>query len=177
MIKDSSRIQRICWIIFILYLIGLSYFTFFAEALGRGSIEAGTAVRRFNLIPFTEIRRFWVFRRELGLRACLLNLAGNVIAFMPCGFLLPVISTRCKRLPVAVLISLIISFFIECTQLIFRVGSFDVDDLLLNNIGAFFGALLYKFMRQRRIKRRQRELRKQVHIRKIDPSRIDHQQR
>ena len=41
--------------IFILYLIGLTYFTFFAEALGRGTPLDGDAVARFNLLPFREM--------------------------------------------------------------------------------------------------------------------------
>ena len=167
MIKDTSKTVKLCWAVFIIYIIGLSYFTFFAEALGRGSIEAGTAVKRFNLIPFTEIRRFWVFRRELGFRACFLNLAGNVLCFIPCGALLPVISRRCKRALGAVTVGLLISFFIECTQLIFRVGSFDVDDILLNTIGAALGFVLFRLIRSGSDKRRLKERRKHVSIRKV----------
>ena len=38
---------------------------------------------RYNLIPFVEIRRFWVYRKQLGLMAVVTNLFGNVIGFLP----------------------------------------------------------------------------------------------
>ena len=52
MIRNTTRIQKLCWVIFIIYIVGLFYFTFFAEALGRGGMEAGSGAARFNLIPF-----------------------------------------------------------------------------------------------------------------------------
>ena len=82
MIKNTTRTQKACWVVFVFYLVGLTYFTFFAEALGRGSLAGEEAVARFNLIPFLEIRRFWVYRHQLGAAAVILNLAGNVVAFM-----------------------------------------------------------------------------------------------
>ena len=41
---------------------------------------------RYNLIPFVEIRRFWVYRKQLGLMAVVTNLFGNVIGFLPFGY-------------------------------------------------------------------------------------------
>jgi glycopeptide antibiotics resistance protein len=35
---------------------------------------------------------------------------------------------------------------VEVTQLVTRVGSFDVDDLLLNTIGGILGYLIYKIV-------------------------------
>ena len=77
-------------ILFFLYLAVLTYFLFFSEKYGR------TAEREFsyNLTPFLEIRRFWNYREFLGLKAVFINLAGNVLAFVPFGAILPVISRR-----------------------------------------------------------------------------------
>ena len=36
------------------------------------------------------------------------------------------------------------SLLVELLQLVFKVGSFDVDDLLLNTIGGLLGYLVYK---------------------------------
>lgn len=168
MIKNTTKKQKACWVLFILYLIGLAYFTFFAEALGRGSAADGDAVARFNLIPFQEIRRFWVYREKLGFAAVALNLFGNVFAFMPCGFLLPAISRRSRKFAGATVVGFFISFLIECTQLVFRVGSFDVDDMILNTLGVALGFILNRIVQKRRIaKRKMRESRK-VQIRKIE---------
>ena len=37
-----------------------------------------------------------------------------------------------------------LSLLVELLQLVFKVGSFDVDDLLLNTIGGLLGYLVYK---------------------------------
>lgn len=42
-----------------------------------------------NLVPFKEIKRFIIYYRQIGINAVILNLAGNVVAFMPFGFFLP----------------------------------------------------------------------------------------
>ena len=169
MIKDTTKKQKACWVLFILYIFGLTYFTFFAEALGRGTLSGADAVARFNLIPFREIRRFWVYREQLGALAVLLNLVGNVAAFMPCGFLLPAISRRSRRFAGAVVVGFFISFLIECTQLVFRVGSFDVDDIILNTAGVALGFAVNRAVQRRRVKRIQEKEKRKVHIRRVKP--------
>ncbi|MEG2700632.1 MAG: VanZ family protein [Hungatella sp.] len=44
----------------------------------------------------------------------------------------------------------------ELTQLIFRVGSFDVDDLFLNTCGVILGFWIYKIVQKIRIRRKLR---------------------
>jgi glycopeptide antibiotics resistance protein len=165
MIRGSTKIQKSCWVIFVFYLIGIMYYTIFAESLGRGPSAGSEA--RYNLVFFNEIRRFWIYRNQLGIRAFMLNVAGNVLAFMPCGFLLPAISRRCRWIYGAVPVGLLISFLIECTQLIFRVGSFDVDDLFLNTIGVLAGFLLNRMIQRWRYKRAVASGRRRVRVREI----------
>ena len=171
MIKNTTKIQKLCWVVFMIYIVGLFYFTFFAEALGRGDPGTYAAVKRFNLIPFTEIRRFWVYRQELGMKAFLLNVVGNILAFMPCGFLLPAISRRCRRGWGVMAIGFLISFFIECTQLIFQVGSFDVDDMLLNTLGAVLGFYANRAVQFIRFGRRLKKSGSRVRIRELGDKR------
>lgn len=165
MIRGTTKIQKICWVVFIFYLIGITYYTIFAESLGREPSAENEA--RYNLIFFNEIRRFWIYRKQLGVRAFLLNVAGNVLAFMPCGFLLPAISRRCRWVYGAVPVGLLISFLIECTQLVFRVGSFDVDDLFLNTLGVFLGFMLNRMIQRWRYKRMVASGKRKVRIRKV----------
>ena len=125
-------------LLFLFYLVGLSYFLFFSEALGR----TGTEESHYNLELFKEILRFWNYREQLGWQALVLNTAGNVAAFFPFGFLLPVILGRRCGLPAALLTGCLFSLVIEMTQFYTRTGSFDVDDILLNTLGAGLGYLL-----------------------------------
>jgi len=52
----------------------------------------------YNLVPLKEIARFVKYWRVLGMKAVLLNILGNVAAFLPFGFFLPVFSGRCKKI-------------------------------------------------------------------------------
>jgi len=167
MLRGTTKLQKACWAAFLLYLIALLYYTIFAESLGRRGAGDG-AEARYNLVLFNEILRFWVYRDKLGMRAFVLNVVGNIVAFIPSGFLLPAISRRCRRLPGIVLVGLSISFLIECTQLVFRVGSFDVDDLLLNTIGVILGFFINRFLRRWRWKRQMAKEQRKIKIREID---------
>ena len=111
---------------------------FFSEELGRTAHESYS----YNLELFKEIKRFYTYRDQLGMEAFFLNTAGNVIGFVPFGFILPVISRGGKKWYVTVLMSFLFSLCIELTQLICKVGSFDVDDLFLNTVGGALGFLL-----------------------------------
>jgi glycopeptide antibiotics resistance protein len=100
----------------------------------------------YNLVPLREIRRFIQYRKVLGTWSVLLNIIGNVVAFVPFGAFLPVFVQRCRKFRYTALYSFELSLFAEVLQLISKVGSFDVDDLLLNTIGGMFGFALYKGM-------------------------------
>lgn len=98
---------------------------------------------RYNLTLFREIKRFYVYRNILGYKAFLLNVVGNVVAFMPFGYFVPIISKRCKNPFFTVLYSLEMSLLVEIVQLVFKLGCFDVDDLFLNTLGGCLGYLIY----------------------------------
>lgn len=154
MIKNTTKHQKAGWVLFILYLLLLAYFLFFSESFGRGShADSGYA---YNLVLFKEIRRFIIYRKKLGMEAFLLNIVGNVVGFMPFGFFLPVISRRSRHWYNTLLLSFSFSLCIEVTQLVFKVGSFDVDDMVLNTLGGLLGFILYKIVQKIRIRRRLR---------------------
>ena len=154
MIRNTTRNQKLGWVLFVLYLIALTYLMFFAESLGRtGNAQAEYS---YNLELFKEIKRFYIYREQLGWKAVVLNLGGNVAGFMPFGFIFPIISRRGKRWYNTFLLGFFLSFCIEITQLVFKVGSFDVDDLLLNTIGGILGFLCYKTVQEIRIRRKRR---------------------
>ena len=135
MSKRTKKLIRCGGIfLFILYMGMLVYFLFFAESYGR----AGEMAReyRYNLIPFVEIRRFWMYREQVGNFAMILNIFGKVVGFVPFGYILPVINDRFRNWLLIVVSGFSLSLCVETAQLIFRVGSFAVDDLLLNTLGA-----------------------------------------
>ena len=145
MIRHTTKHQKMGWVLFLMYLALLVYFLFFAESFGR--TDPKTRGYSYNLVPFKEISRFWIYREKLGIRAMMLNIVGNIVAFMPCGFFLPIVSRRSKKWYNTVIISFTFSLFVETIQLISRVGSFDVDDLIYNTIGAALGFALFTLFR------------------------------
>ena len=74
-------------ILFLIYFVVLFYFLFFSEEMGRTYSERAY---HYNLVPLKEIARFVKYWRVLGMKAVLLNILGNVAAFLPFGFFLPV---------------------------------------------------------------------------------------
>ncbi|HEU5025200.1 MAG TPA: VanZ family protein [Spirillospora sp.] len=91
----------------------------------------GTGV---NLIPGAGIRaELDNANRDLGL----LNLAGNVLMFVPVGFLIPLATRSGFRRALAACV--VISVAVELFQLTLA-RSFDVDDVFLNAFGGALGA-------------------------------------
>ena len=72
-----------------------------------------------------------------------LNLAGNVIGFLPFGFFLPILSRRLRNGVLVTMSGFGLSLLVESIQLIFKVGCFDVDDMILNTLGAALGYGIY----------------------------------
>ena len=139
----SERTRKVCrifaWLAFAVYLIMLCYYLFFAELTGR----TGSEEYHYNLVLFKEIKRFIRYREILGTKAVLLNLAGNVVSFIPFGLFLPLLAHRCRRFGYVIMLSFDFSLMVELIQLISKVGSFDVDDLLLNTIGGALGYICF----------------------------------
>ena len=139
--KNAKSLKCALWggrVLFLIYLAGPCYFLFFAENYGR---IFGQENYRYNLIPFKEIERFWIYRKELGIHS-FFNLAGNILGFMPAGFFIPMLWKEKRNFLYTVCMTFQLSMQAEILQLIFRVGSFDVDDLLLNTFGGMLGYLL-----------------------------------
>ena len=137
----KNRHRKLGFLLFVLYLVLLTYFLFFAEEMGRN--PGVRAEYSYNLTLLKEIRRFIVYRHLLGYRAVLLNIAGNMAAFVPFGFFLPVIWEPVKKWYTTTVLGFVFSLCIETVQLVCRVGRFDVDDLLLNTIGTLVGYLIF----------------------------------
>ena len=77
----------------------------------------------------------------------MLNIVGNIAAFVPFGASLPVINKKHKGFLSVFLIGVLFTASIETAQLIMRVGSFDVDDMILNTTGVVIGFVLCKIMK------------------------------
>lgn len=160
MASQRKGVRILCRILFAIYILATLYFLFFSEMLGRTDTSENF---RYNLTLFKEINRFWTYRETLGFWTVFLNIAGNVLVFVPFGFFVPMMVKKgtYKNLFVVCSLAFLFSLFVELAQLFLKVGAFDIDDLLLNTAGAIAGYILYFLFelvlrRRRRTKRRRK---------------------
>ncbi|MDQ0897563.1 MULTISPECIES: VanZ family protein [unclassified Paenibacillus] len=74
-----------------------------------------------------------------------INLVGNILAFMPYGIFLLLLSKSKTISLIGVFIqSLGMSILLECLQVFFSIGNFDVDDLILNTSGGLLGYCVFR---------------------------------
>ncbi len=138
----SKKQRRLLILLLFLYLAAVFYVTCFGvrmETVADGS-------PRYNLRPFREIRRFWNHRGVVGIRNMLLNIFGNVVMFMPLGAFVCAVPKKANII-ICFFISAFSSLLIETIQFCFKLGCFDVDDLILNTAGGLLGYLLYAIFR------------------------------
>ena len=81
---------------------------------------------------------------------CLINLVGNVVLFIPAGWLLPAIWKSHRNFFQFTATCLAAVLLIELTQLLTLLGSFDVDDVILNMSGLLMGFLAYTLTHMKR---------------------------
>lgn len=137
--RHARIIRTFGKVLFVLYIVFLVYFLFLAEWYGR----TGTGEDyRYNLELFREIRRFITYREQLGMLAVFANLFGNILIFVPYGFFISMAAER-RGFFKTLFCSFGLSLCVELVQLVTRVGSFDVDDILLNTIGGILGYILF----------------------------------
>ena len=114
------------------------------EILNTWSLDALIRhIQMANLIPFRTISSS-LFNTQLSVE--IPTLIYNMIAFMPLGFLLPCLIVRARKLKAVLLAGLVVSLILELVQTITRLGTPDIDDIILNVTGAAVGYAVYKFV-------------------------------
>lgn len=125
--------ERFCLHKELSYLISIIYIWLLFEILTMTEINSSGGV---NLVPFSEILRY-----DFGTTMFNYNVFGNILIFLPFGYLIGVYVTPKKVWPV-IITTLLTSIAVEFVQL--QIGrSFDIDDVILNVIGGIIGYLLY----------------------------------
>ena len=126
-----NKLQCGAAILLSLYIVVLLYFT----VTGRYSHEE----YEYQINFFTSYRWFFQYNGEQVLRQLLINF----VMLMPAGFLLPVAINAKHKYLITMALSLLLTLFIETMQLITKCGSFEVDDIINNFVGAVLGMLIY----------------------------------
>lgn len=125
-------------LIFFLYIAILFRITVFRSGV---SPENGT----IHLIPFVDFLS--VIKQGGWLLFCYLFF-GNLIWFVPFGSYCLVWKPKMSLFQIGVL-GFLLSFLIESLQYLLQTGRSEVDDLILNTLGALIGGAIMKFLRRK----------------------------
>jgi len=123
--KENNKTNKLTNVLFIIYLIALFWILLFKLGVRFSYMEK----RNVNLIPFGKID--------------VSEIILNVVIFVPLGIYAGVLFKRwvfVKKLFFFFLISLMF----EVLQLIFRIGAFDITDIITNILGGIIGSLIFE---------------------------------
>lgn len=115
------------------YLVAIIYIWLLFEILTMSELNS---ISGMNLVPFSEIMRY-----KFGTKMFMYNVVGNILIFIPFGYLIGSYVNPKKIWPVLIT-TITTSTVVEFVQL--KIGrSFDIDDIILNLLGSVIGFLLY----------------------------------
>ncbi len=128
--QERIKIRQAAAIILLIMYLGIVF--------GSTVFTRTPTVRQYELVPLWSWKEVLMNRNE----GLLLENLLNCILLMPVGILLPIILDSQLLLSKAFLLGVIISAVIELSQLIFRRGLFEWDDMLHNGLGCMVGCLI-----------------------------------
>ena len=133
--KQTHRLVRM---VLYVYLAVLFYMMFF------GFSRSPSEFYMYNLKPFSTIKNYFVYFNHYNLSTWFINIVGNIGVFVPIGILLPLFDKGLENFLRFIFVFIVGITTLEAIQLSFKVGSFDVDDIILNTLGALIGYILWK---------------------------------
>ena len=154
-LKNNKPMKIYLYGIFIIYIITLIQLTLFDSDYGRAGLNIfdwskenlEVYLENNNLIPFKTIS-LYISRQD---RVAIINLLGNLIAFAPMGIFLPLLFKKQTKLQNFILTNIAIILAIESLQFLSLSGHFDIDDLILNLLGALIIYGLFKVKKVNKI--------------------------
>ena len=134
--KQINKLQRNAFIVLSVYTVVLLYFTF----IGRYSHEE----YGFRIYFFESYRKLFTHFNLHIVAQLLVNLG----MLFPVGFLLPIVLVCRRKYLLTLLLSVFLTLFIETMQLVMKCGTFEIDDIINNIIGAALGAVAYAVIKR-----------------------------
>ena len=139
--------NRIWRVLFMAYCAMMLWLLFDRSGSTEGVPYWVQVTQSINLVPFHTILTYTELltsSREILVRLAVINLFGNVIMFIPLGFLLPQVFLKLSKLWWVLLTTALAIAAVEILQLFTLLGSCDIDDLILNLLGAAIGYGIYR---------------------------------
>jgi glycopeptide antibiotics resistance protein len=143
-VTKAQKKQAQKWLWFFAYVL-LMLWLLFGQRMEGGQLDISLRGDRnkINLIPFETVRLYWRVLQK-GASAGLLihsviNLAGNVVMFVPLGWFLPNLWKAFRGFFRTVIFGASLICLVELLQYMTGLGSCDIDDLILNTAGIILG--------------------------------------
>lgn len=139
----KKKVYPAVWLLFVLYIAVMLWLLFGRTPVTVSGTYWQQICDNINLIPFRTIlayvRRLGEEAGRYGLSVSEINLYGNVLVFVPCGFFLPALFLRLQSFRRYLICFTLGLVTVEVAQLFTLRGICDIDDLILNVIGAALG--------------------------------------
>ena len=142
--KTNTPGQILLRLLFLVYAGAMAWLLF-------GQRWGGTFYRSVNLTPFVTIRLYWKLlhsESDYLVRHAFVNLVGNVVMFIPLGFFQPWLSAKLRTWYKTLASTMVLILLVEAVQYLTRLGSCDIDDLILNIVGAVIGYILWRITKK-----------------------------
>lgn len=131
-----EKIKRNAAPIILLLLFAMYFVVLFQITIFR---DSNFGVRIVNIIPFVTIVEYFQFVLSGNRITGILNIAGNLIIFLPLGYMTAVLFPKMRKLTRIFVLASAFSLVIEIFQYVFMCGRADIDDVLLNTLGGVIG--------------------------------------
>ena len=158
--QKRTRLKSVLKVLFVVYILVVIKVIIFKYPIEQLRAIAATwqksvileGLGTANFVPFRTIKMYIVYAHKLN---SVENLAGNILVFVPLGFLLPLVMDGMQSFAAVFVNAFTFVLGIEVFQLFSAFGAFDVDDILLNCLGAALGFGFYKILEKRGFFRKQ----------------------
>jgi glycopeptide antibiotics resistance protein len=159
--QEFSQKQEIILFLFYVYIVCALLITTVPIPMTRSE---SLTTSRINLIPLINTTKGFAetlsSEKHFMTSHLLENIFGNVMLFIPMGIFLPLVSSKFRSIKKVILFAASCSGAIELIQLISRqfgiYRSVDIDDIILNTLGAALGFLFFQFLLKHSITTKQK---------------------
>ena len=139
--KKQNQLSRVLFIFYCAWMLMLLF-------------DRDQAEQSINLEPLRTIRLFirvlLYDPSDYNIRLAVVNLFGNIVLFIPLGYFLPRLWKGLRKWWRTWLMTLLIMTAVEIAQLLTLRGTCDVDDLILNLLGAAMGYGIFRVLKKDR---------------------------
>ena len=157
--KNPKIIKNAARALFVFYVLAMLFILVIPNNYrGHNVIVGGLTLEQwssfvangFNLIPFRGIaEQIGSILTGNDVLRNTVYLFGNILGFVPLGFFLPILFEKQRKFGSFIATSTLAIMCIEILQLVTMRGLFDIDDIILNVLGACLGFwLLQKLVKR-----------------------------